>query len=257
MSRAAASQAAKADQKAAIAAKNVEKERLAALGMNKTIKQAIGADVLLCTQCGATAMGPGKCECPGGVRRPAADHDSVVELIAAAKARMAITSAENKKASAAVQSGISKQRSKAKEAREADANDLNAEFQGDDVECRQIVEFPVGKLGMDIEKNAISKVAEAPSQALDLGVKVGWVVCQVNGTVVTTNKKAIIKEVTTAMKLGPVKFTFRVPIMDGYHFCTMCDKFKETAEFESSQLEENGPGKQLCSGCEDFADMDF
>lgn len=255
MSRAATAQAAKKDQKAAIAEKNAEKERLAALGMTKTIKQAIGDDKCLCTQCGATSQGPIRCECPGGVRRPDPEHDGIAELIAAAKLRMASQSAEVRKAGAAHQDAVRSQRVKAKEAREHNPHgDLEAEFQGDDIEVRQVVEFPVGKLGFDIEKNAIFKVGEGNAE--ELGVKAGWVVLKVNDDTVQPTKKAIIKATATCMKAGPVKFTFRVPIMEGYHHCALCDKFLEADSFEESQLE-NGPGKQLCSGCEDFADVEF
>merc|ERR1712232_547834 len=95
---------------------------------------------------------------------------------------------------AAKQQGqVAKQRDKRKELRELEQNDLTAEFQGDGVEVLTIVEFPVGKLGMDIEKNCVCKLSEAPSTAAELGVKVGWVIQNVNGTVVGAKKATIIK----------------------------------------------------------------
>eukprot|EP00440_Ansanella_granifera_P069308 gb/GFBE01075193.1/.p1 GENE.gb/GFBE01075193.1/~~gb/GFBE01075193.1/.p1 ORF type:complete len:258 (+),score=73.76 gb/GFBE01075193.1/:1-774(+) len=257
MSRAAAAQSAKKEQKAAIAEKNAEKERLAALGMTPALKKLIGTDVLLCTECGATQLGPTTCECKGGKRKPAPDFECVPQLIAAAKARQAEDKAADMKANANQQSQVAKDREKRREKQDADKNDLNAEFQGDGIEVLQIVEFPVGKLGMDIEANAVSKVSENPSNAAELGVKPGWVISQVNGTPVPAKKAAIIKEVAACMKQGPVKFGFRVPIVTGYHFCGNCDKFQAAESFNESQITDKGPGKQMCAGCEEFADMGF
>lgn len=257
MSRQAASQAAKKDQKAALAEKNAEKERLAALGMTPGLKKLIGTDILLCTECGATQLGPIKCECKGGKRKPAPDFEPIPQLIAAAKAREATQKAQDMKANANQQAQVAKDREKRRGAAEADKNDLNVEHQGDGIEVLQIVEFPVGKLGMDIEANCVSKVGESPSNAAELGVKKGWVISKVNDTFVGNKKAAIIKEVAKEMKLGPVKFGFRVPIIDGYAFCGNCDKYQAADSFSEGQIAEKGPGKQICAGCEEFADMGF
>jgi len=257
MSRAATAQAAKKDQKAAIAEKNAEKERLAALGLNSVLKKAIGDDVLLCTECGATKMGPATCECKGGKKKPAPDYECIPQLIEAAKARERFGQVEDRKAAAQKQGQVAKDREKRRDEREADKGDFTKEFQGDGVEILQIVEFPVGKLGMDIEGSSVCKVADAPSSAGELGVSVGWVIAQVNGTPVRPKKAAIIKEVATCMKQGPVKFGFRVPITEGFHYCGTCDKFQDAAGFDPAQLAGKGPGRQMCSGCEEFADMGF
>ena len=45
-----------------------------------------------------------------------------------------------------------------------------------------------GKLGMSIERNAVSKIGEAPSQAADLKVQVGWVITQIDGVEVPPKK---------------------------------------------------------------------
>lgn len=257
MSRQAAAQAAKKDQKAAIAEKNAEKERLAALGLTPAFKKAIGTDILLCTECGATQLGPTICECKGGKKRPGPDYECIPQLIEAAKVRQATSKAEDMKVAAQKQGQVAKDREKRRDEKEADKNDLEKEFQGDGVEILQMVEFPVGKLGMDIESNSVCKVSDPPCNAGELGVKVGWVIQQVNGTIVQPKKAAIIKEVAAGMKLGPVKFGFRVPITDGFHYCGNCDKFQDAANFDASQLSDKGPGKQMCSGCEEFADMGF
>lgn len=257
MSRQAAAQSAKKDQKAALAEKNAEKERMAALGLTPALKKLIGTDILLCTECGATQLGPTICECKGGKRKPAPDFEPVPQLIVAAQARQAAGKALEQKANANQQSQVAKDREKRREKTEADKNDLSVEHQGDGIEVTQIVEFPVGKLGMDIEANCVCKVGDSPSNAAELGVKTGWVISQINGTPVPPKKAAIIKEVAACMKLGPVKFGFRVPIIDGYHFCGNCDKYQEAEGFNESQITEKGPGKQICAGCEEFADMGF
>jgi len=252
MSRAAAMQSNKKEQKAAIADKNAEKERLAALGMNKSMKQMVGDDVLLCTSCGATKLGPDKCECKGGVVRPGSDYCPIAQLIDAAKKRGVTVKAEQMKDAAGAQKGVAHERAKRKG--EKDKLDLDTEFQGNDIEMLNTVEFPVGKFGMDIEKNSICKVADS-GNAHDLGVKAGWVIAKVNGENVPPNKKDIVKAAAAAMKAGPIMFGFRVAVIEGYHHCGCCDKFLEAEKFEESQISDQGPGKQVCSGCEEFADM--
>lgn len=254
MSRAAASKASKEEGKANRALKDAQKAREKELGLTGDIKKAIGADVLLCTSCGATQMGPTVCECKGGKVRPGSDNDGLAELIAAAKSRLASGAAERVREQQKGAAAVSKDRSKRKEGREAEANDLTAEFQGDGIEVVQNVEFPVGKLGMEIEVNAVSKV-NADGQAKELKVQVGWIIHKVGGDVVDPNKKAIAKATMAAMKKGPCVYGFRVPIVDGWQHCKACNKFLDPAEsFDEAQLEK-GPGIQLCSACEEFADL--
>lgn len=177
-------------------------------------------------------------------------------MIAAAKGREAIHKEAGQQANQLSAAQTAKDRAKRKDAKENERNDLTGELMGDDgVEMLQIVEFPVGKLGMDIEANSICKISDAPSNAADLGVKVGWVIHKVNDTVVGAKKAAIVKEVSAGMKAGPVRFGFRVPITEGFFFCGNCDKFLEADKFEEEELSQ-GPGKQKCSGCVEFADFD-
>lgn len=254
MSRAAAAKASKEEGKANRAQKDEQKAREKSLGLTGEIKKAIGADVLLCTSCGATQMGPlTVCECKGGKVRPGPDNDGLPELIAAAKARLAAGAADRMKETQKDSAAVAKAREKRKEGREAEANDLTAEFQGDDIEMVQNVEFPIGKLGMEIETNCISKVTDG-GQAQELKVQVGWVICKVDGEFVEPNKKAIAKAAMSAMKKGPCVFGFRVPITEGYHHCKACNKFLETENFDEEQLS-SGPGVQMCSPCAEFADM--
>ena len=115
-----------------------------------------------------------------------------------------------------------------------------------------------------MEKIAVTAVTEAA----ELGVKKGWVVYSINGTMITKDagdgsseavKKAIQKEVVNCFKKEnkPCVFKFRAPIKEGdYHHCILCDKFVLTGEFNEEQLE-NGPGKQMCASCEEFGDCAF
>jgi len=148
---------------------------------------------------------------------------------------------------------VAKQRSNNKNAREEAANDLNAEYYGDDgVEMFIQVEFAVGKLGMEIQRNVVTKITEG--QAAELKVEAGWVIHRVDGEDVVPDKKAIAKAVSGAMKKGPVKIGLRVPLTADFTHCVACNKFVALGSFEEGQLEK-GPGTQMCSGCEEFADM--
>merc|ERR1719476_552719 len=120
MSRAAASKASKEEGKANRALKEEQKARERSLGLTGDIKKAIGADVLLCTSCGATQMGPTVCECKGGKVRPGPDNDGLPELIAAAKARLAAGAAERMKEAQKDSAAVAKAREKRKEGREAE-----------------------------------------------------------------------------------------------------------------------------------------
>ena len=71
MSRAAALDARKGEQKAALAAKAAEHAADLAMGLTATMTKIIKQDELICTVCGATKLGPiTKCECAGGRSKP-------------------------------------------------------------------------------------------------------------------------------------------------------------------------------------------
>lgn len=253
MSRAAASKASKELGKANAALKAERKEYEKSCGLNGTIKLAIGADVVLCKTCGATQLGPTKCECPGGRVKLPADDDGLAELVAAAKVRILASQAQGRAESMLNATAVSKQRANNKAAREDAAGDMNAEYYGDDgVEIFNIVEFEVAKLGMEIEKNVITKITEG--QAAELKVEAGWVIHRVDGEDVVPDKKAIAKAISGAMKKGPVKIGFRVPLTADFTHCAACNKFLAVGSFDEGQLAK-GPGVQMCPGCEEFADM--
>lgn len=259
MSRAAALASRKGAQKVAIAAKREDHAAKLAMGLDKTWAKAIKGDVLLCTVCGATQMGPTtQCHCPGGKSKPDANFDPDALLLAAAKARHALNKDADKKTKLAGQSAIAGGRAKKREEKSQIDHDL--ELQGDlGNEVHVKAEFPVGKLGCDLEKAAVTKVAD-DGNAHDLGVKKGWVIASVDDLVVgpETKKAAIGKAFTVGFKAGnPVKVTFRTPIQEGYSYCINCDKFVENAEFTEGVLEKDGPGKAMCAGCEEFQDMGF
>jgi len=46
----------------------------------------------------------------------------------------------------------------------------------------------------------------------------------------------------------------QVPLEDDVHPCVLCDKFVGADGFEKDQLA-LGPGKMICGGCAEFADM--
>ena len=112
---------------------------------------------------------------------------------------------------------------------------------------------PGAKLGFALERNAVCRVADGEAAAA-AGVCVGWVVRQVNGAEAPANKAALMKAAAAAMKGGPVTLTFQTPAEAGAQFCKDCDKFVEAASFDGAQLEK-GPGKQVCSSCEEYAEM--
>eukprot|EP00242_Pyramimonas_sp_CCMP2087_P017711 CAMPEP_0198210812 /NCGR_PEP_ID=MMETSP1445-20131203/22457_1 /TAXON_ID=36898 /ORGANISM="Pyramimonas sp., Strain CCMP2087" /LENGTH=252 /DNA_ID=CAMNT_0043884967 /DNA_START=191 /DNA_END=946 /DNA_ORIENTATION=- len=246
----------KEDDKALMKDRVAEKAALQAAGITGDILKQIKADKLLCTTCKATQLGPVlKCTCKGGVTRPAADYDTIHDLADAAKARREAGKAAFQAESCLKQGAVQKEREKKKEAKgHSYVDDPNAIIQGDGDDYIVQVPFEKGPLGMSIERNVVSKIGDAPSQAADLKVQVGWVITQIDGVEVAP--KQILKEAVTAMKAnGIVKFGFRAPIAEGYHHCFKCDKFLLTDEFDPPQLADKGPGKQMCSGCEDFAEM--
>lgn len=65
---------AKEAQKAAVAAKKAEHAADLAMGLNATMAKVIKSDTLLCTQCGASQLGPIVCECKGGRQKPGAGY---------------------------------------------------------------------------------------------------------------------------------------------------------------------------------------
>jgi len=252
MSRAATSLQKKHDQKAAMALKKAEDDKNKALGLTSTVAKQIKGDTVLCIICHATAMGPKKCECTGGRTRPGADYDPMPDLIQAANERHTIQTAAKRAEAAKHQGAVAKDREKNRAAK--DQIDMT-EVQGDGgTEMVVAVEFPVGKLGMDIDKNAVVKVHDEGS-ASEGKVKPGWIIQQVNDVPVAAKKEAIIKAITTIFKgQKPATLKFRVPVGDGYWYCRQCDKFIEEKEFDSAQIEA-GPGKMMCAGCEEFAEM--
>ena len=71
MSRAAALDSRKGEQKVALAAKAAEHAYDLSIGLTTTMAKIIKTDELICTVCGATKLGPiTKCECPGGRSKP-------------------------------------------------------------------------------------------------------------------------------------------------------------------------------------------
>jgi hypothetical protein len=254
MSRAAALADRKGSQKAAIAAKKDEHAADLAIGLNSTMAKLIKGDELLCTGCGATTMGPTvKCICPGGRQKPGADYCCKLQLIEAAKARGAVLKANALKDQARKQDEVSGARSKKRDG--LGQIDLEIELQGDGVEINVVVEFPIGKLGLSLEKNCVSNITGEP--ALEKGVKKGWVLTSVNGEEAPTDKTGIEKLVARIFreqKAGVVPFKFRTPIVDGFSHCTQCDKFVDAKDFDPPQLAK-GPGRQMCAGCEEFSGM--
>ncbi|KAJ9439656.1 hypothetical protein DIPPA_31453 [Diplonema papillatum] len=258
MSRAAASAMRKAEQKAIVAEKNATAEMHKSLGLTSTLAKQVKDDTVLCVVCGATQMGGvlQKCECLAGRTKPETEEDRIRCLIAAANARY-----EAKKADAmhdALKAQAEKANARAKKRGQRGVIDLDEEVHGD-LGCELVVkvDFPVGKLGMDFEKNCIVKVTPG-GVADEAGVKVGWVLQKVENDVVPADKKAIGKAIVAVFKSEkPACCTFRAPVEEGgaYNHCTACDKFQVTEEaFEQSQLDK-GPGKQMCCTCEEFAGM--
>ena len=136
------------------------------------------------------------------------------------------------------------------------AVDLEAELQGDDVEIRVVVEFPVGKLGLRLERNSVAAVTSDPAQ--ELGVRAGWVLAGVGEVDAPADKAAIEGLVLRAFREGKgagVRLRFRAPIVDGLAHCLQCDKFlDERNDFDPAQLAK-GPGRRMCAACEEFSGM--
>lgn len=158
------------------------------------------------------------------------------------------------KDSAKKQGSVASARAKKKEAK-GDV-DLSEELQGDGTELTIVVAFPIGKLGMSLERNCVCNVSGDPAE--HLGVKKGWVLFSVNGAEVPKKKEAIAKQIAQVFKerkTGDVDFSFRIPVTtEGFYHCIECDKFIKEDDFNASQLDK-GPGKQMCYPCEEYKDM--
>jgi hypothetical protein len=257
MSRAAAATATKGAQKAALKEKAASHAADLAMGLTSTMKKLMAADVLLCTACQATQLGPkDKCECPGGRTKPPADYDPKHELLAAAMAREKARKDQTRGASAAMQGSV--QAAKAKNKAEKDTVDSLAALDLSALDHVEVTFEAGAKLGMSIERTCVSAVAEGGT-ADGLKVKVGWVIRKINGESAGGNKTAIMKQAAKAMKEGKLDITFQTPLDDGGgcdHYCIGCDKFVEADKFEGATNGlDAGPGKQTCYSCEEYADM--
>ena len=109
-----------------------------------------------------------------------------------------------------------------------------------------------------LEKNVVSAVGEAGTQASDQLVKVGWVLRSIAGTDVGTEKTAIMKAAAAALKAKGAegaRFGFQTPLDAAAHaHCVACDKFVEVSAFEGASADlAAGPGKRTCLPCEEYA----
>ena len=255
MSRAAAATATKSAQKAALKDKAATHAADLAMGLTSTMKKLMASDSLICTACHATTLGsgsgPGRCECPGGRTKPAADYDAKAELLEAAMGREKARKDAVKGASAAAQGAVLA----AKERKKADKElDGLADLDLGSFDMVDIV-FEPGKLGLGLEKHAVSSVADGGAAA-GLKVQVGWVIRKVNGDDAPPVKATIMKLAAAAMKAGQLTVTFQQPLEDGQHHCVGCDKFIDAAQFDGATSDlAAGPGKQTCYSCEEYADM--
>ena len=167
MSKLAEKAQAKADQ----AATAERKAKEAALGLNSVMKKAIQGDVLLCTVCGATQMGPAICECKGGRTKPAADYPGYAELIAAANARQAAKRQAEKLEVAKHQGSVAATREKQKAARGAvDIDDDAVAIEDDGIACLQVASWP-SRPHRPTHRVPCARVAEALAQLTQV---VGW-----------------------------------------------------------------------------------
>lgn len=251
----------KAKEEAKAAAKTKAEERAAekAAGITNDLRKEMNKDQVTCTLCESTKLGPTSCRCKGGGTKPGAGYDTTPVLLAAAKQREASAKEAKRLEKSAQQASVAADRAKKKDARnagEGTVEDPSVTLQGagDDILVRAT--FPMGKLGFSIERNAVTSVTEG-SEASSQGVKPGWVIEELNDELVPTDKKCkekIMKLAKEAMKKGPLVFGFRAPMTEGFHHCVVCGKYRDVSEFEESQLRQ-GPGKQMCYSCEEFADM--
>lgn len=228
-----------------------------AMGLTSTMQKAMRGDSVICTACEATVLGPKlACECAGGRSKPGADYDPKMVLFKAATARQAAGHQAKMSANAAAQSQVQAAKAKRAAAKEVDGLedlDLGAMALAARTDMKSAAFEPGAKLGFALERNAVCRVADGEAAAA-AGVCVGWVVRQVNGAEAPANKAALMKAAAAAMKGGPVTLTFQTPAEAGAQFCKDCDKFVEAASFDGAQLEK-GPGKQVCSSCEEYAEM--
>ena len=257
MSRAAAASATKGAQKAAIKDKAASHAADLAMGLTSTMKKQMAGDTLLCMVCQATALGPKMaCECAGGRTKPAADYDAKVELLAAAMARDKSRKDAARGAASANQGAV--QAAKAKSKAERDTVDGLADLDLTSLDMVDKVFEPGVKLGMSIERNCVSSVAEEGAAA-ERKVQAGWVIRKVNGTDAPANKEKLMKLCAGAMKGGgTVTLTFQTPLeAEGTStFCKDCDKFLETSAFDGATNGiDSSAGVRVCVSCEEYADM--
>jgi len=255
MSRASASLERKGAQKAMLKEKASEHAADLAMGLTSTMKKLIAGDSLICITCRATVLGngcgPGKCECSGGRTKPSDDYDPKEALLNAAMSREKVRKDAVKGASAANQVVVAADKEKKKAGRGLD--DL-ADLDLSSVDMVEIV-FEAGKLGMALEKHAVSSVADGGAAAA-LKVKAGWVIRKVNDDDMPPDKAIIMKHAAAAMKAGSMTITFQQPLEDGKHHCIGCDKFIDAAQFDGAKNDLGaGPGRQTCCSCEEFADF--
>ena len=164
------------------------------------------------------------------------------------------------KAHAKAQGDVQAARSKKKEGQ--GLVDLSAELQGDGNELIVLTVFPIGPLGMTIEGCSVLSVKEGEA-ADEAGVKRGWVIQSVDGgeklVVAELDTPKVTKILMNAFKAAKadgkaeIGIKFRSPILaEGFAHCQACDKFLGSDEFSSDQAEK-GPGKAMCSQCEEIA----
>lgn len=197
----------------------------------------------------------------GGRSKPGPDFCCKQLLLNAAKARASAAREAEMKAQAKAQGDVQAARSKKKEGQ--GLVDLQAELQGDGNELIILTSFPIGPLGMTIEGCSVLTVKEGEA-ADQAGVKRGWVIHSVDSVegseklvVADMDTSKVTKKIMTAFKAaktkGEVGIRFRSPILaEGFCHCQACDKFLATDDFSTDQIE-RGPGKQMCSQCEEIA----
>ena len=255
MSRAAAASATKGAQKAALKDKAATHAADLAMGLTSTMKKQMAGDTLLCMACHATTLGPKTvCECSGGRTKPVAGYDAKVELLAAAMARDKMRKDAARGESAAQQGAV--QAAKAKSKEERNNIDSLAGLDLTSLDMVDVVFEPGVKLGMSIVKNCVSSVA-AEGAAAEQKVQAGWVIRKVNGEDAPATKEKIMKLCASAMKSGQLTITFQTPLEeDARNYCKDCDKFLDTAAFDGATNGlDAGAGVQVCSSCEEYADM--
>lgn len=274
---------AKADAKAARAAGAADRAEKRQAGLTNALKKAIKSDVLLCTKCKATKLGPSSnCTCKGGASKPDDEYDDTIDLVNAAKARHQIILDEQKKAANAQQADVAAERERKKASLEdlengtsesyLDASKLAAlklaeekkqeekkKNPSKDHTTTKRVAFQAGKLGLVIEGNVVNKAPVPKTQAKKLGILEGWVVHKVNGIQCPTDKPGILEIVKKENVEGgkDLTFEFRVPDANCFN-CAICNICQPKDYFMANQItdEDKGQGKQECLFCHPDPGMD-